>query len=255
MFFVVPVVFLVVSDDKSDEIEPVADDFVKRYHYYNRIRIRNRWQLYAMLTLNPTLRKYRTKPKKQGFIQKALLQIGKLDLESPNLSADDGEIEHLTDKNITGNKIELLEIQHTDDDKENIDDVLCDTSKEDTTNEKLFLECNKNINNKIVRGDIAVTNKNEKNDAPLEKRKPNSPVNTKDDLEILPLLYKNENHYYESNLHTTDLMEDRDLDTDKREPLLETQISSNSLETVKSTLTELLDTVESSGANYGNPPL
>ena len=260
----VPVVFLVVSDDKSDEIEPVADDFVKKYHYYNRIRMRNRWQLYAMLTLNPTLRKYRTKPKKQGFIQKALLQIGKLDLESRNLSADDGEIEHLTDKNITGNKIELLEIQHTDEDKENIDDVLCDTSKEDTTNEKLFLECNKNINNKIVRGDIAVTNKNEKNDAPLEKRKPNSPVNIKDDLEILPLLYKNENHDYESNLHTTDLMEYRDLDTDnnshisverKREPLLETQISSNSLETVKSTLTELLDTVESSSANYGNPPL
>ena len=217
-----------------------------------------------MLTLNPTLRKYRTKPKKKGCIQKALLQIGKLDLESCSFSADDGELEDLTDDKMTGNKIELLEIQRADDDKEDIDAAICNTSKEDNTNEKLFLECNENINNEIVRGDMAVTNKNEKNNVPLEKCKPNSPVNIKDDLERLPLLYKNENHDYQSNLHATDLVEDMDLDTDnnslisveqKREPLLETQISSNSFEMVKGTLTELLDSVETNSANYGNPPL
>ena len=224
-----------------------------------------------MLTLNPTLRKYRTKPKKQGCIQKALLQveeallqIGKLDLESCHSSTEDGETNDLIDDKMTGNKIELLEIQHANDDKEDIDDVLCDTSREDTANEKILLECNENISKNITLGDIAVRSKNEKNYVPSEKRKPNSPVNIKDDLERLPLLYKNENHDYESNFHTADLMEDRDRDTDnnsqssvgqKREPLLETQISSNSFETVKSTLTELLDTVETNGANYSNPPL
>lgn len=224
-----------------------------------------------MLTLNPTLRKYRTKPKKQGCIQKALLQveeallqIGKLDLESCHSSTEDGETNDLIDDKMTGNKIKLLEIQHANDDKEDIDDVLCDTSREDTANEKILLECNENISKNITLGDIAVRSKNEKNYVPSEKRKPNSPVNIKDDLERLPLLYKNENHDYESNFHTADLMEDRDRDTDnnsqssvgqKREPLLETQISSNSFETVKSTLTELLDTVETNGANYSNPPL
>ena len=217
-----------------------------------------------MLTLNPTLRKYRTKPKKQGCIQKALLQIGKLDLESCHSSTEDGETNDLIDDKMTGNKIKLLEIQHANDDKEDIDDVLCDTSREDTTNEKILLECNENISKNITLGDIAVRSKNEKNYVPSEKRKPNSPVNIKDDLERLPLLYKNENHDYESNFHTADLMEDRDRDTDnnyqssvgqKREPLLETQISSNSFETVKSTLIELLDTVETNGANYSNPPL
>ena len=224
-----------------------------------------------MLTLNPTLRKYRTKPKKQGCIQKALLQveeallqIGKLDLESCHSSTEDGETNDLIDDKMTGNKIKLLEIQHANDDKEDIDDVLCDTSREDTANEKILLECNENISKNITLGDIAVRSKNEKNYVPSEKRKPNSPVNIKDDLEKLPLLYKNENHDYESNFHTADLMEDRDRDTDnnsqssvgqKREPLLETQISSNSFETVKSTLTELLDTVETNGANYSNPPL
>ena len=224
-----------------------------------------------MLTLNPTLRKYRTKPKKQGCIQKvllqveeALLQIGKLDLESCHSSTEDGETNDLIDDKMTGNKIELLEIQHVNDDKEDIDDVLCDTSREDTANEKILLECNENISKNITLGDIAVRSKNEKNYVPSEKRKPNSPVNIKGDLERLPLLYKNENHDYESNFHTADLMEDRDRDTDnnsqssvgqKREPLLETQISSNSFETVKSTLTELLDAVETNGANYSNPPL
>lgn len=224
-----------------------------------------------MLTLNPTLRKYRTKPKKQGCIQKALLQveeallqIGKLDLESCHSSTEDGETNDLIDDKMTGNKIKLLEIQHANDDKEDIDDVLCDTSREDTANEKILLECNENISKNITLGDIAVRSKNEKNYVPSEKRKPNSPVNIKGDLERLPLLYKNENHDYESNFHTADLMEDRDRDTDnnsqssvgqKREPLLETQISSNSFETVKSTLTELLDTVETNGANYSNPPL
>lgn len=224
-----------------------------------------------MLTLNPTLRKYRTKPKKQGCIQKvllqveeALLQIGKLDLESCHSSTEDGETNDLIDDKMTGNKIKLLEIQHANDDKEDIDDVLCDTSREDTANEKILLECNENISKNITLGDIAVRSKNEKNYVPSEKRKPNSPVNIKDDLERLPLLYKNENHDYESNFHTADLMEDRDRDTDnnsqssvgqKREPLLETQISSNSFETVKSTLTELLDAVETNGANYSNPPL
>ena len=224
-----------------------------------------------MLTLNPTLRKYRTKPKKQGCIQKALLQveeallqIGKLDLESCHSSTEDGETNDLIDDKMTGNKIKLLEIQHANDDKEDIDDVLCDTSREDTANEKILLECNENISKNITLGDIAVRSKNEKNYVPSEKRKPNSPVNIKDDLERLPLLYKNENHDYESNFHTADLMEDRDRDTDnnsqssvgqKREPLLETQISSNSFETVKSTLTELLDTVETNDANYSNPPL
>ena len=224
-----------------------------------------------MLTLNPTLRKYRTKPKKQGCIQKALLQveeallqIGKLDLESCHSSTEDGETNDLIDDKMTGNKIKLLEIQHANDDKEDIDDVLCDTSREDTANEKILLECNENISKNITLGDIAVRSKNEKNYVPSEKRKPNSPVNIKGDLERLPLLYKNENHDYESNFHTADLMEDRDRDTDnnsqssvgqKREPLLETQISSNSFETVKSTLTEILDAVETNGANYSNPPL
>lgn len=217
-----------------------------------------------MLTLNPTLRKYRTKPKKQGCIQKALLQIGKLDLESCHSSTEDGETNDLIDDKMTGNNIELLEIQHANDDKEDIDDVLCDTSREDTTNEKILLECNENINKDIARGDIAVRSKNEKKYFPSEKRKPNSPVNIKDDLERLPLLYKNENLDYESNLGTTDLLEDRGRDIDcnsqssvgqKREPLLETQISSNSFEAVKGTLNELLDTVETNGANYSNPPL
>ena len=73
-----------------------------------------------MLILNPTLRKYRTKPKRQGYLQKALLQIGKVQV---NFGLDDitnnyEQKESAIDEEITGIDVEMLETEQVNEDKD-----------------------------------------------------------------------------------------------------------------------------------------
>ena len=73
-----------------------------------------------MLILNPTLRKYCTKPKRQGYLQKALLQVGKVQV---NFGLDDitnnyEQKESAIDEEITGNDVEMLETEQVNEDKD-----------------------------------------------------------------------------------------------------------------------------------------
>ena len=132
-----------------------------------------------MLILNPTLRKYRTKPKKQGYLQKALLQVGKVKV---NFDIDDmpnnhGQKESAVEEKVTGNDVEMLEIQQVNGQSKN------ETVPNDSP-EKDFVESNHNNDNETRQGSIIVPIEDS-----LEKRESSSPGKVKNDLEKIPLLY------------------------------------------------------------------
>ena len=207
-----------------------------------------------MLILNPTLRKYRTKPKKQGYLQKALLQVGKVKV---NFDIDDmpnnhGQKENAVDEKVTGNDVEMLEIQQVNGKNKN------ETVPNDSP-EKDFVESNHNNDNETRQGSIIVPIEDS-----LEKRESSSPGKVKNDLEKIPLLYDSKKNN-KNNLEIANSAEKINHNTDnsskappleqKRGELSDPRESINSSAAEKGTISELNHSVETNGVNYDDTTL
>ena len=192
-----------------------------------------------MLILNPTLRKYRTKPKRQGYLQKALLQVGKVKV---NFDVDDitknyGQKESSVDEKITGSDVEMLEIEQVNNDKDKTEIV------PHAPPEKDIVESNHSSDNESRLGSIVVST-----DDPLERRESCSPGKVKNDLEKIPLLNDSEKNYDTVNNSQAPLEQ-------KREDFQDSQESNNSSGAVKGTLSGLNNTVETSAVNSDDTAL
>lgn len=208
-----------------------------------------------MLILNPTLRKYRTKPKKQGYLQKALLQVGKVKV---NFDIDDmpnnhGQKENAVDEKVTGNDVEMLEIQQVNGKNKN------ETVPNDSP-EKDFVESNHNNDNETRQGCIIVPIEDS-----LEKRESSCPGKVKNDLEKVPLLYYSEKSNNKNNLEVANSAEEINLNTDnsskappleqKSGELSDSRESINSSAAPKGTISELNHSVETNVVNYDDTTL
>ena len=208
-----------------------------------------------MLILNPTLKKYRARPKRQGYLQKALLQVGKVkvNFDIDDITTNFGHKESATDEDITGNDVEMLEIQQVNDNKNKAEIVLHDSP------EKVIVKSNHNSNNKTGQGSIIVPTENS-----LEKRESSCPGKVKNDLEKIPLLYDSEKNNDKNNFKVANSGEEVNLNTDnssqapleqKREELPDSRESNNSSGAVKDTISELDHAVETKVVNYDDTTL
>ena len=79
------------KDNKTfEDLELTDTDWAQRNKAFRKIRLRNRWHLYKMMVLNPSLIKYRYKAKiKKGKLSNALCNLAKFDLDLPSTIVDE----------------------------------------------------------------------------------------------------------------------------------------------------------------------
>ena len=72
------------DNETFEDLELTHTDWAQRSKAFRKIRLRNRWHLYKMMVLNPSLIKYRYKAKiKKGKLSNALCNLAKLNLDLP----------------------------------------------------------------------------------------------------------------------------------------------------------------------------
>ena len=78
------------DNETFEDIELTDTDWAQRNKAFRKIRLRNRWHLYKMMVLNPSLIKYRYKPKiKKGKLSSALSNLAKFNLDLPCTIVDE----------------------------------------------------------------------------------------------------------------------------------------------------------------------
>lgn len=79
---------------KCEKIEQTDEEWAQRNEMFRKTRLRNKWHLYKMMVLNPSLKKFRCKPKRiTGRLSSTLLGIGKMDISFSSPQIDKKQID------------------------------------------------------------------------------------------------------------------------------------------------------------------
>ena len=84
---------------KREETELTDEEWAQRNKVFRKTRVRNKWHLCKMMVLNPSLKKFRCKPKKiTGTLSNTLLGIGKIDISfsSPQIDKKQMDLDNDT---------------------------------------------------------------------------------------------------------------------------------------------------------------